>query len=137
MQAEITVIQFLKSVRAKIAKKKNWIKDHDALSADAMPVDATANDATCFCLSGAMRCVEYNLCMSHSNYEISFMDDAVDYIQNAIDQLYPNTAGTIGPFFHVPTWNDRPERTHKEVLAVIDKAIEKAVHDADLVKMKA
>ena len=99
------VREVLVNARELISKPEAWTKRSYARSAGGDPVVPYSPKAACWCVSGAI---------SISGRDITVRWAARDAILFA--------AGTS--VMDVPTWNDAPERTHAEVLAVFDKAIE-------------
>lgn len=78
-----------------------WIRCHDAVNASGKPVDCNNEDASKFCLVGA-------LCrVSPGGY-----GDA----RNAIYKVINSKS--------ITTWNDQPERKFEDVIKVLDDAIE-------------
>jgi hypothetical protein len=82
-----------------LSKPEAWTKGVYARSRDGASCPAGSDEAVAWCLDGAMdRC--------HPN----------DWIEarRKLRELLPDIAS-----FH---WNDKPERTHAEVLALVQKA---------------
>ena len=87
----------LQAIRDLLAKPENWMQG-----------EYTNSDNTCFCLLGAL---------SHVYDEDSVALSEGDYHRD-LDTLRNLTGGNI------VLWNDAEERTHKDILALLDKALE-------------
>lgn len=109
---------YLKQARKLIADPKHWTKEFYARDGAGMSVDPTAPNATCFCMIGAARKVTGNDLTISDNKLIS----TTHYLYLA-----------IMPFNHlyVSKFNDDALRTHAEVMAVFDTAIEFAESNGD------
>ncbi len=98
----MTTKEVLIAARAKIAKPEQWIQGYYAKDADGKEADRFSTEATCYCVLGVL----------HASAAGSFrFRNAVDAIIDQID-------------CPISTWNDDPSRSHAEVLAVFDRAIE-------------
>lgn len=86
-----------------LAEPSAWIKGEDACDAFNEPVDVDAISATRFCVGGAI---------DRAAFELDRRGEAY----GACDEL----AAFMGADT-VAEWNDEPDRTHAEVLAVLDK----------------
>jgi hypothetical protein len=90
--------ELLLALRAKLATPSRWTQMAGARDKRGGCVDVASNQAVCWCLAGA--CVNQG-----TFYEFRLLG-----FQN-ISQLV--------------AWNDAPERTHADVLARIDEALER------------
>lgn len=89
-------VEFLKAVRAII--EKGWTQRVFARDAQGKPVSSGSKEAVSHCVVGAARAVG-DIARLHS---IMWRD-----------------------IYNIPEWNDDPRRTKGEVLAMLDKFIEK------------
>lgn len=104
-------VEFLKSVRKVLQVETNWTKHTCARNRQAEPVNPNAKSAVAFCLVGASMKV----------------DDHRGHCR---------IADLLGPFmpkerncFHrmrLDQWNDKKNRTHDEVIKLINQGIERA-----------
>ena len=99
-----TTLQILRKARKLIEKRERWIKFHLAETKDGGVVPATSKAAVLFCALGALQ--------RAANTD-SWDFPATDAFGKAI--------GTDKIGF----WNNRPRRTHAQVLRAFDKAIAK------------
>lgn len=81
-----------------LADEKKWTKGANAKDTKGNRVSAFDPDAACFCAWGAIR-----LCFNNDVTQIWILRDK-------IEQKF---------CFHLTSWNDAPERTHAEVIAVL------------------
>lgn len=98
----MTTKEVLIAARAKIAKPEQWIQGYYAKDADGKEANPFSTEATCYCVLGALIA---------SVTDGFICSNAADAIRDQID-------------CPISTWNDDPSRTHAEVLAVFDRAIE-------------
>lgn len=98
----MTTLEVLTAARAKIAQ--GWTQGACARDVDGDEVLQSSERATCWCASGAV----YATC-SGDRFAAS---DAFD----SLERLVPTRLGIAG-------YNDAPERTHADVLALMDRAI--------------
>lgn len=103
------LVKGLKAVRELLAKPERWTKDAYARDADGARVEATDPRATCWCLSGAITKVTPD----HAT--------GVPVWMALSDETERARGGAVVGF-----WNDRPRRTHAQVLRLIDRAIARA-----------
>ena len=101
----INTLEVLKKAKKKIAKKKNWCQEVMARDKDGNPTKYHVGESVKFCAMGAI----HRVCYEH---KMEWLDTSLD----AIDLLAEQT-GTNDMI----EYNDT--HTHKEVLAVFDKAI--------------
>jgi hypothetical protein len=84
-----------------ISSPFKWTKGCFARDRHGAAISEYSDDATCFCLVGAI----------HKCYE-----DDTDGEYNALMQL----EGALN-VDSLPRWNDEPERTHEEIVGVLKK----------------
>lgn len=98
----MTTKEVLIAARAKIAKPEQWTQGYYAKDAAGIEANPFSTEAACYCVLGVL----------HASAVGGFsFSNAVDAIRDQIDCA-------------ISTWNDNPSRTHAEVLAVFDRAIE-------------
>ena len=101
-----TVHDVLVRARQIITPPEAWTQGALARGKNSEPVPVSFNDAVCFCSYGANQRASFEL---KAGFRIcAVADDAL------------RAAAGMG----VATFNDSPSRSHAEVLAVFDKAIE-------------
>ena len=101
-----TVQQILIAARALIATPEKWTQGESARTSYGLPCGFYADCADQFCMSGALERV-----CSGDRHRASV---AGNYLRDAI---------SASSFVN---WNDAPERTHADVMAAFDRAIELA-----------
>jgi hypothetical protein len=106
----MSVTDNLRAARALIEDPKHWTQDDLALNAAGEPA-ISYEEAVCFCSMGATGCAAYRHGYANGGFD-------ADEFLNKVAQMAG--FGTISRF------NDAPARTHAEVLAAFDKAIELA-----------
>jgi hypothetical protein len=97
-----TVSDILNRAADLIEPEGAWTQYTLALNKDHVSCDPKQDDAACFCAMGAI--------VRAANIE----DD--EYYEAALTEL----SAHVG--FHVPTWNDAPERTQSEVVSALRAA---------------
>ena len=105
----MTPREILIAARAKIEAPERWTKGAFARSARGRKVRLDGGKARCWCMLGALQEVEMS--------PIRF--------RQAWALLVP-AISVPDSISEVVLWNDAPERTHAEVLAAFDRAIELA-----------
>lgn len=101
----MNVSEILNKAADLIEPEGAWTQGHFARRADGAKTGWTEEDASCFCVSGAIKRV------APASWEAWNKFDA-----------YCRQRG----FAHMATWNDAPERTQAEVVAALRAAAEKA-----------
>ena len=101
-------VEYLKEVRKVIATPKQWTREKCAINAKKESVPSDSEEATCWCIYGAVNKVSYEF---QENQKIKLMLNA--------------EANKLG-FTTAPQFNDHPSTTHADVLKLIDNAIETA-----------
>lgn len=102
----MALLQVLQDARTLIANRENWTKGENARDHKGMAVETEDPRAVCFCAEGAIR--------RASGDRLNF---------EAIDALCAVTRGAKALW----RWNDVRGRTHSQVLAAFDRAIELAL----------
>ena len=123
-------MEMIRKARALIAKPGSWCQGANARTADGRRVLAGAPDAVQFCAHGSLAKVyqeAYRALKDHPEWGRSFraLADTFDEAKWAVVQAAHKLFG-IGKRTGIMTFNDLPERTHGEVLAAFDEAIEEA-----------
>ena len=100
----------LGSARAFLSKPQSWSQDAFAYDQTDTRVSYDAKSACSWCLEGAIRRAARRGSASETNLEraIALVRDIIH-----VPGHYPTIQG----------WNDRASTTHREVLAVLDRAI--------------
>lgn len=104
----------LVSVRALLDKPENWIKRRMAATKDGYDVGSLKPKAECFCLLGASNRVCLTPGVPYDAQRVMDIDRAV---LRAIRTLHPRATTVTG-------FNDKAERTHAEIIQVLDIAVE-------------
>lgn len=105
--------KILKLAKKKIANKKRWCKEAGAKDSEGNFVDPQNDDAIQWCALGA----------------IEFFDGTFD---DDIFEVYPSFY--LEKALHrnrvfITTFNDNPKTTHKQIMALYDRAIKLAEKD--------
>jgi hypothetical protein len=104
-----TPLEVLRGARELLAYPERWIKGEDAADVIGQPLENGYDEgAVCWCLAGALEKVSGRT-----------QDCGVEPAYQAVDDLIVDAT-------NVREWNDAPERTHAEVLALLDRAIASA-----------
>lgn len=105
-----TTVEVLQAARAKIEKPETWIKgDYARTAPDGNPIGPACDNAKCWCTAGAV-------------------DAASDYTYT--NAWYYLTLALPSPWVEIVHFNDAPDTTHDDVLALFDRAIAKAKETA-------
>lgn len=96
-------------IRARGRIEKGWCQGAYAKNADGDGVGATDPDATSFCIRGAILAV--------GPLDYSVRSPAYGLLENVVDRISQSPCDSLAGY------NDAPERTQAEVLAVFDAAI--------------
>lgn len=105
--------------RALIEQPEHWTKGTLARNRYREPVGVASPSAECFCVLGAIRCVD-GAPLRIQAVVLNAEQPTTPY-GVAVTVMYNITRATTG----IGAWNDAPERTHEEVLAAFDAAIER------------
>jgi len=98
-------IDLLRQARELLADPKRWTQGTGARAGDGLATGVHSANAICWCAWGALVYVHTDL---------NSLSDSLDLIATIVGES------------EVSSWNDAPERTHEEVLAAFDRAIELA-----------
>lgn len=101
------LVDRLKKVRELLEKPERWCQKDSAVDADGNFVNARSRKAVAFCLMGAA------IHVSESMHVTGALSDALP--ENVYGLTY---------------YNDQPERTHADILRVVDQAIANAERHA-------
>ena len=99
-------VDILKAARALIDTPEKWTRGLNARDAHGQDVRPNSLEAVCFCARGAI--------IRSAGFEHI---DAYELLQNALP---------IGGNDFVPAYNDNPDTTHADIMALFDRAIELA-----------
>lgn len=110
MLVELDDIDLLRAAREVIADPSHWCKGTDAMDEDGKVCSKYDNAAVRFCANGAVRRARM---LTNANFNIEMT--ALDTLRSACP--------LANKWEETPDFNDRPETTHSEVLAVFDRAI--------------
>jgi hypothetical protein len=102
----VTPLAILRGARELLAKPEAWTKGSCARNSAGLSTIATNNDACCFCVVGALMRVSGD---SHLGSR------SAAFASNFLHKLSP--ALSAGDF------NDDPNTTHADILALLDKGI--------------
>jgi hypothetical protein len=103
-------VDILKAAKEKIATPDKWTQGAYAKDANGYAVVETSNKAACFCSLGA----------------IYAANPRKEGTPNWDAQLAARDLASVVGKQSIVNWNDEEGRTHEEVLAAFDKAIERA-----------
>jgi len=107
----MTTKEILIAARAKIERPQDWIQGRFALSSLQNQVKPNSRRASCWCALGAIAAIT--------------REDPND-VNDEVYWLLHRAMGLPDNVMAVAIWNDAPGRTHAEVLAAFDRAIEAA-----------
>jgi hypothetical protein len=93
-------LEGLLRMRELLATPDRWTQGVLAKDANGAPVSCDSDRASCWCFVGA------SFGAKIAPLEVAYLAEA------------------MSPYAHWATWNDAPERTHADVLDLIDRAIE-------------
>lgn len=109
--AEPVEIQRLRVVRWLLSDPRHWTKN--TAWRDALGRESDSQSAVQACLLGANLCAVYN--------------EGRNGLDQSIENALARQLWTIHKARCIVNWNDDPTRTHEEVLAFLDQAIENEV----------
>lgn len=113
-------INALRQIRATVAQ--GWTKGTNAVDHGGETVYSNSAQAVAWCLLGAIaRTTDYTEDTVHDE----LADELIDAVRAAIDRL-PTSTPEVIETRQITTWNDDPERTQDEVLALLDGMIAEA-----------
>ena len=102
-------IAALKNARLLIHDRESWCQGEAALNLEGRRRHPMDRDACKWCLTGALRCGG----IGHA--------DATAALENELRE----GGFLVGNVLTIADWNDQPGRKHAEVLALIDKGIQR------------
>lgn len=105
-------VEILRKARELLSKPESWTQRAFARDAEGNFAHVYSDRAACYCLLAALR-------RANPDPEKEGFLAARVRLQGLIDGRYHQ-------FANVVEYNDAPERTHADVLALLDKAIEEA-----------
>ena len=122
--AALSVLQVLKGAREILARPESWTQNALAKDAAGAAIEGVlSEEATCWCASGAIwKAMDAD--PFGGDVDTPTRDLALDAKLAIIGQLIE--ADGRKTRWTVPSWNDALERTHEEVIAAFDRAIEAA-----------
>lgn len=104
--------EVLREARKLIEQPEAWTQREYSRGIDGIWKPVESGEAVCFCALGAIKGARKN-----------------DEEDDEFEELYELLSRACGGPVHV--WNDRPEREHKDVLAVYDRAIAIAIAEEE------
>lgn len=115
-------LKTLIAARKLIENPNQWIKGAIARTARGYETEAESGTATCFCAIGAVRRARHDLTGTpFGSYP------TVKRLRDAVQLPNPHTENAGEPdvlnTMPVADYNDRPQTTHADVLALYDRAI--------------
>lgn len=112
----MTTLEILRGMRELLADEKRWTRGLFARTASGLPADPPADDAACWCIAGAAFRLTGCSASNPNKPEASEAAwKAVDCVVSCIIDLGLNEG--------IGRWQDKPERTHAEILQALDRAI--------------
>lgn len=99
----MTPADVLRAARKKIERPEAWVKGTAARTANGKPCMPKAGCAACWCPIGAISSLD-------GEADVATLANALHFLEKAVR-------------LPIPSWNDKRERTHGEVLAAFDRAI--------------
>lgn len=100
------------AARELLTPNSSWIQDGFAHDENGEAVPPESPDAVCWCLSGALDLVAASGASSWIE-RLRIASALYERVNRAIPQEYAN----------MEDWNDAPERTHQNVLDLLDRMI--------------
>lgn len=108
-------LSVLKQARELLSDPKHWIKGTFARDDLGMECSPTAESAKCWCLFGAIR---------KASDDDRVLDPNLSHVGALSIKTLDILASELGNV-HPPTWQDTEDRTHSEVLDLLDRVITK------------
>lgn len=102
---------------ARTLVEQGHCKGYFARDAKGEVTSLLGREAVSFCTAGAVYRVAYKMGVVDEGYNM-----VLDYFAIVLRELYPNAGKALTS---VNTWNDVPERTTNEVIALYDNVIER------------
>lgn len=117
----ITLVEFFTQAREKIDRPEKWTKHTYAKDAHGERVGAESSHAVCFCMSGALNSVHWNL-----------GDRAAPVVREELPwNILKKACSKVFGKWDIVSSNDDADTTHPEVLEAMDLAIMYAVEFED------
>ncbi len=116
----MTPLEILRGARALLADEARWTRGVVARNVDGDDVPYSESQAVCWCAVGAI----FRSSDDRSSRWPSDREYAAGKLFAAAAHIGFDDFSSL--FDHIGRWNDRPERTHAEVIAAFDRAIELA-----------
>ena len=117
----MNVLEQLKRAREQIAAPNSWIQGKMAKDKDGR--EWSINDKTrlptCFCAAGAVKYDCSGNRVLHKEATVVCLELLLTLDKNKAIQYHSNES----VIFQLTRWNDAPERTHAQVLALYDATI--------------
>jgi hypothetical protein len=117
MKTEIEIAQIavevIQAVEDRLTDPEKWTKGHGARDQHGTPVATGSVYATCWCMEGALMLEHYKVALAPWRQANNYIRDA------AIER----TRGLLG----LVEFNDLPQTTHADVLALLQEAKRNAV----------
>ena len=113
-----TTLQNLKALRKLFSGPETWIQGTPATDAKERCVNPDSPGAVCFCIMGGVSRVTCDQIGIKHLYVVD--NTAYGDCITAIDKSIRGLGVQPG----IAAWNDDPDRTYEDVMAVIDQAIE-------------
>lgn len=108
----MSALEVLIAARARIATPDRWCQGAYWRGANGEVVESYGSDCVSCCSLGAL-------------HSVGDSDEARQYLREANAKV---------PCWNLAVWNDAPDRTHAEVLAAFDRAIELAGGVSQVIK---
>ena len=112
----MNTVELLQQARDLIASPEAWTQGTYARNASGKRTPLAGPDAVCWCVSGALRRI----------IERAETDPIPDPLRDLWYETIPvvNRIANLDMYSTLPIWNDKKGRTHAEVIALLDAAIE-------------
>lgn len=111
-----TILSVLREVKAVLSTPKTWCKGHAAVNSvgeSCNPVNQNPGDMACrWCLVGAI----VKALGKQSGWPLNQQSNLARGVYKAVSAAVP-------PGWNLASWNDAPKTKHKDVLALLDRAI--------------
>lgn len=115
----MTTLEVLQEARRRLASPDSWCQYSYAMNAVGKHVTPVSPEATRWCLTGAVESVAQSPFFGEVPKECA---DALGVLCHCLSRSPPRMRGRA---FGLVGWNDQPDRTHEEVLDLLDLAIAK------------
>lgn len=121
----MTAKEILVASRELLAKAECWTKGCAARGIGNTPQKVMSDEATCFCMMGAMRRV---LGYALPSYQYPAMESARKILHSVLPAMPRdlNFQPVDSVVSHIAYYNDHPATTHQDILDRFDEAIARA-----------